>query len=397
MTCAHQGAPVNSLLSFAYTVLTSETVTQSAYLLLEDGRQFWGEPMGAAGMTLGEVVFNTSMTGYQEVLTDPSYAGQIVVMTYPMIGNYGINAEDVESKQVQVAGFIVRDLSPQYSNWRALGTLDEYLRKSGIVGLTGIDTRALTRHLRSAGAMRAGMAGGDVSPEKLLERILAHPRMEGLDLTCGVSTAEPYDVPAVGEEKYRVFAYDFGVKRHSLKLLSEHGCRVTTFPAQTRAEELVERLPDGLFLSNGPGDPEAVEHALQTIRALAERNVPVFGICLGHQLLGRAFGGRTYKMLYGHRAANHPVRRLEDGAVEITSQNHGFAVRRGPGDEVEDAPALRVTHVNLNDQTMEGLEHRELPVFSVQYHPEAAPGPHDSLYLFDRFAAAMAARRKKEA
>jgi carbamoyl-phosphate synthase small subunit len=364
-------------------------LTRSAYLLLEDGRLFAGEAMGASGSTLGEVVFNTSMTGYQEVLTDPSYAGQIVVMTYPMIGNYGINAEDTESTKVQVAGFIVRELSPVFSNWRAGGSLDEYLRQSGIVGLTGVDTRALTRHLRSAGAMRAGIATSDVEPAQLLERILAHPRMEGLDLTCGVSTPEAYDVPATGTQKYRVLAYDFGVKRHSLKYLSERGCRITTFPAQAKAEELLERNPDGLFLSNGPGDPEAVEHALETIRAFAEREIPIFGICLGHQLLGRAFGGRTYKLLYGHRAANHPVKRLEDGAVEITSQNHGFAVRRGPADEVEGAKALRVTHLNLNDQTMEGLEHRELPIFSVQYHPEAAPGPHDSLYLFDRFVAAM--------
>jgi carbamoyl-phosphate synthase small subunit len=364
-------------------------LTRSAYLLLEDGRLFAGEAMGASGSSLGEVVFNTSMTGYQEVLTDPSYAGQIVVMTYPMIGNYGINAEDTESPKVQVAGFIVRELSPVFSNWRAGGSLDDYLRQNDIVGLTGVDTRALTRHLRSAGAMRAGIATNEVEPAQLLERILAHPRMEGLDLTCGVSTPEAYDVPAVGTQKYQVLAYDFGVKRHSLKYLSERGCRITTFPAQARAEELLERNPDGLFLSNGPGDPEAVEHALTTIRAFGEREIPIFGICLGHQLLGRAFGGRTYKLLYGHRAANHPVRRLEDGAVEITSQNHGFAVRRGPGDEVEGAKALRVTHLNLNDQTIEGLEHRELPIFGVQYHPEAAPGPHDSLYLFDRFVAAM--------
>jgi carbamoyl-phosphate synthase small subunit len=337
------------------------------------------------------------MTGYQEVLTDPSYAGQIVVMTYPMIGNYGVTPLDLESSRIQVAGFVVRDLSPEFSNWRAQGSLEEYLRSSGIVGLTGVDTRALTRHLRSAGAMRAGLADGGVPRDEMLSRILAHPRMEGLDLTCGVSTPQPYEVAAAGHEQFRVFAYDFGVKRQSLKLLSERGCTVTTFPAQTRAEELVELEPDGLFLSNGPGDPETVEHALETIRTLAGRGVPIFGICLGHQLLGRAFGGRTYKLLYGHRAANHPVRRLEDGAVEITSQNHGFAVRRGPGTEVEGAPALRVTHVNLNDQTMEGLEHRELPVFSVQYHPEAAPGPHDSLYLFDRFTAAMSARREKKA
>jgi len=368
-------------------------MSAAAYLLLEDGRQFRGEAMGALDSTLGEVVFNTSMTGYQEVLTDPSYAGQIIVMTYPMIGNYGINAIDTESSKVHVAGFVVRELSSSFSNWRAEDGLDAYLKRAGVVGLTGVDTRALTRHLRSAGAMRAGIAPAGVAPEALMERIQAHPQMEGLDLTCGVSTAEPYELAAVGEERFHVLTYDFGVKRHSLKYLAERGCRVTTFPGQAQAEELLEQNPDGLFLSNGPGDPEAVEHAMRTIRAFAAKEIPIFGICLGHQLLGRAFGGRTYKLLYGHRAANHPVRRLEDGTIEITSQNHGFAVRRGAGDEVEGAPDLRVTHVNLNDQTMEGLEHRELPLFSVQYHPEAAPGPHDSLYLFDRFTEAMAARR----
>jgi len=368
-------------------------MSAAAYLLLEDGRQFRGEAMGALDSTLGEVVFNTSMTGYQEVLTDPSYAGQIIVMTYPMIGNYGINAIDTESSKVHVAGFVVRELSSSFSNWRAEDGLDAYLKRAGVVGLTGVDTRALTRHLRSAGAMRAGIAPAGVAPEALMERIQAHPQMEGLDLTCGVSTAEPYELAAVGEERFHVLTYDFGVKRHSLKYLAERGCRVTTFPGQAQAEELLEQNPDGLFLSNGPGDPEAVEHAMRTIRAFAAKEIPIFGICLGHQLLGRAFGGRTYKLLYGHRAANHPVRRLEDGTIEITSQNHGFAVRRGAGDQVEGAPDLRVTHVNLNDQTMEGLEHRELPLFSVQYHPEAAPGPHDSLYLFDRFTEAMAARR----
>ncbi|HEY8484412.1 MAG TPA: glutamine-hydrolyzing carbamoyl-phosphate synthase small subunit [Longimicrobiales bacterium] len=367
-------------------------MTQLGYLLLEDGRQFSGECMGAVGIALGEVVFNTSMMGYQEVLTDPSYAGQIVTMTYPLIGNYGVNATDQESKKPQVAGFVVRELSRRPSNWRAEEPLDAYLKRHGVVGLTGLDTRALTRHIRSAGAMRAGIAPADVPRDELMERILAHPRMEGLDLTGCVSTDEPYVVPAVGPERFHVVAYDFGVKNNSLRLLAQRGCRITVLPARTPAEALVELEPDGLFLSNGPGDPEAVPGAMEAIRRLAAQGTPIFGICLGHQLLARAFGGRTYKLLYGHRGGNHPVRRLEDGAVEITSQNHGFAVRGGKGDQIEGAPALRVTHVNLNDGTIEGLAHRELPVFSVQYHPEAAPGPRDSLYLFDRFVAAMEGR-----
>lgn len=366
---------------------------EKAYLMLEDGRQFFGEPLGRRADTLGEVVFNTSMTGYQEVLTDPSYAGQIIVMTYPLIGNYGINSIDPESSKVQVAGFVVREVPPRYSNWRAEMSLEEYLGAAGVTALTGVDTRALTLHLRSAGAMRAAIAGADVPVDQLLAKILAHPRMEGLDLTCGVSTSEAYETPANGAEQFHVLAYDFGVKRNSLRMLAERGVRVTTVPSTTHAEAMLDLKPDGLFLSNGPGDPEAVEHATTTIREFANREIPVFGICLGHQLTARAFGGTTYKLLYGHRAGNHPVRRLEDGAVEITAQNHGFAVRRGLDDEVAGAPALRTTHINLNDQTMEGLEHRELPVFSVQYHPEAAPGPHDSLYLFDRFVGAMKERQ----
>jgi carbamoyl-phosphate synthase small subunit len=370
-------------------------VNAPGYLLLEDGRTFPGEMIGAYGVALGEAVFNTSMTGYQEVLTDPSYAGQIVTMTYPLIGNYGVNPEDAESGGVQVAGFIVREASRTYSNWRAGGSLQDYLKRADIVALDNVDTRALTRHLRSAGAMRAAIAPADTDRDELLQRVLAHPRMEGLDLTCGVSTEEAYDVAPTGDPRFRVLAYDFGIKRHSLKLLAERGCAITTLPSTTTAAEILEQEFDGFFVSNGPGDPEAVGHALETIRALGERGVPVFGICLGHQLIARAFGGSTYKLLYGHRAGNHPVRRMSDGAVEITAQNHGFAVRRGATpDAVDGAPSLRVTHVNLNDHTMEGLEHRELPIFSVQYHPEAAPGPHDSRYLFDRFAEALGSRRE---
>ena len=289
---------------------------ERAYLLLEDGRQFFGEPLGRRADALGEVVFNTSMTGYQEVLTDPSYAGQIVVMTYPLIGNYGINSQDPESSRIQVSGFVVREVPPRYSNWRAETSLGEYLDQAGVVGLSGVDTRALTLHLRSAGAMRAGIAGADAPVDEVLARILEHPRMEGLDLTCGVSTTEPYDVAARGDERFHVLAYDFGVKRNSLRMLAERGCRVTTVPADTPAEAMLELEPDGLFLSNGPGDPDAVGHSTETIQLFAKHEIPVFGICLGHQLTARAFGGHTYKMLFGHRAANHPVRRMDDGVVE---------------------------------------------------------------------------------
>ena len=368
-------------------------LNRAAYLLLEDGRRFDGAFLGAESLALGEVVFNTCMTGYQEILTDPSYSGQLVTMTYPLQGNYGVNAEDRESGAARAAGFIVREAARRPSSWRAEGGLDAYLRDQGVVGIQDVDTRALTRHIRSVGAMRAAIAPADVPEAEVRARIEAHPRMEGLDLACGVSTAEPYTVPARGEERFTVLAYDFGVKAHSPLLLAERGCTVTVLPATTPAGAVLERAPDGLFVSNGPGDPAAVAAAQEAILAAARARIPVFGICLGHQLIARAFGAATFKLPFGHHGGNHPVRHLDDGTVEITSQNHGFAVRGGEGDRIPGAPELRLTHVNLYDGTVEGVAHRELPVFSVQYHPEAAPGPHDSRYLFDRFLALMAARR----
>jgi carbamoyl-phosphate synthase small subunit len=333
-------------------------------------------------MALGEVVFNTSMSGYQEILTDPSYSGQLVTMTYPLIGNYGVNSEDRESDVPQVAGFIVREASRMYSSWRGEGGLHEYLEVHGVVGIAGVDTRALTRHIRSEGAMRAAIAPASFPTREVMEKVRNHPRMEGLDLACGVSTPHRYEVPAVGEERFHVLAYDFGVKAHSPKLMAEMGCRVSVLPADTRVEETLRENPDGLFVSNGPGDPAAVEKAQTAILQLSESNTPVFGICLGHQLIARAFGARTYKLPFGHHGGNHPVRNLDGGAVEITAQNHGFAVEKDGDGEVPGAPDLRVTHLNLYDDTVEGVAHKTRPVFSVQYHPEAAPGPHDSRYLF---------------
>ncbi len=365
-----------------------------AFLLLEDGRRFDGAAFGAVGTGFGEVVFNTAMTGYQEVLTDPSYAGQIVVMTYPMIGNYGVNDEDSESSGPKVAGFVVREAARRASSWRATGGLSEYLARHGILGITGVDTRALTRHIRDRGAMRGGIAPGTTDEAELLERILEQPRMEGLDLASGVSTTERYEVPAKSEERFHVLSYDFGVKAHSPKILAEHGCRVTVIPARTTAEEILAEHPDGLFVSNGPGDPSAVEQAAEAIRSVSEQGVPVFGICLGHQLIARAFGARTFKLPFGHHGANHPVRAIDRNHVEITSQNHGFAVEFEEEDgTITGAPDLRVTHVNLYDGTLEGLEHTKRPVFSVQYHPEAAPGPHDSRYLFEQFIRLMEDRK----
>lgn len=374
---------------------TNAALKRAAYLLLEDGRAFPGTAFGAPGKAHGEAVFNTVMAGYQEVLTDPSYAGQIVVMTAPQVGNYGVNRSDAQSRRVQVAGFVVRDLARTPSSWRSQGDLDGYLADAGVAGLTGVDTRALTRHIRSAGAMRAAIAPAPTEREALLEEIRRQPSMEGRDLTGQVTTAEPYVTPAAGATRFRVLALDFGVKSRSLDMLAERGCESHTLPARAGLEDLERLDPDGLFVSNGPGDPAAVPGVLEVVRGAAERGIPVFGICLGCQLIARAWGGSTYKLLYGHRGGNHPVSRVGDGAVEITSQNHGFAVRADESGAIAGAPDLRVTHRNLNDGTVEGIAHRTLPVFAVQYHPEAAPGPHDATYLFDRFLALMEERGKR--
>jgi carbamoyl-phosphate synthase small subunit len=332
---------------------------------------------------VAEVVFTTSMSGYQETFTDPSYRGQIVVMTAPMIGNYGVNRSDPESAAPQVAGIVVRELSRQHSNWRAEGDLLSWLEAAQVPALEEVDTRRLTRHLRTIGSMRGVIAAGTTPTREALAALDACPPMEGLDLASVVTTPERYSWGEPGAP-YHIVAYDFGIKRNILRLFAEHDCRVTVVPADTSAEEVLALEPNGVFLSNGPGDPAAVSYAPPTVRAIADRGVPIFGICLGHQILGLTYGAETVKMSYGHRGGNHPVKELSTGRVLITSQNHGFAVS-GDADSIPGAPELEITHVNLNDGTVEGLRHRSKPIFAVQYHPEAAPGPHDARPHFDEF------------
>jgi carbamoyl-phosphate synthase small subunit len=360
-----------------------------ALVMLEDGTHFWGYSFTTRGETFGEIVFNTGITGYQEILTDPSYYGQIVTMTYPLIGTYGVNSEDMESSRIQVAGFIVKEYQPFYNNWRGEKSLGEWLKENQILGIEGIDTRALTRHLRNFGAMKGGLTTETLNPGDFLEKIKASPDYVGRDLIQYVSTENPYFYDKEGfdfststfkgKAKYKIAILDCGMKYNQLRLFAERGAECLVFPAKTSAEEILKHNPDGIFLSNGPGDPAPLTYVVNTVKELLGKK-PIFGICLGHQILGQALGASTFKLKFGHRGINHPVLNLLNKKVEITSQNHGFCVK------MEELPKEVIkTHINLNDNTSEGLYHPELKAFSVQYHPENAPGPHDSIYLFDCF------------
>jgi carbamoyl-phosphate synthase small subunit len=366
------------------------TARPEALLVLEDGATFRGEGFGSEGTAFGEVVFNTALTGYQEVLTDPSYHRQLVTMTYPHQGNYGLTAADDEADGIQVAGFIVREVARVHSSWRAERSLEEALRSAGVVGITEVDTRRLTRHIRSAGALRGVITTESDDVEDLLRQVNEAPKMEGAELASEVTAADRYEWAASGPTKHRVVAVDFGLKRNQLRLLAEHGCDVVVVPVGTPAEEILAIGADGVFLSNGPGDPAAVKQGIETIKVLLGERVPTFGICLGHQLLGLSVGAKTYKLPFGHHGVNQPVRNIERGTVEIASHNHGFAIDRDslPGPEGPFG-AVTETHVNLNDGTNSGIRCVDVPAFSVQYHPESAPGPHDSRYLFDEFCNLM--------
>ncbi|MDX2709407.1 glutamine-hydrolyzing carbamoyl-phosphate synthase small subunit [Streptomyces sp. PA03-6a] len=377
------------------TTSTQRPARVPAVLVLEDGRTFRGRAYGAVGETFGEAVFSTGMTGYQETLTDPSYHRQVVVMTAPHVGNTGVNDEDPESSRIWVAGYVVRDPARVPSNWRSRRTLDEELTRQGVVGISGIDTRALTRHLRERGAMRVGIFSGDkarTDEAALLAAVQASPQMKGADLSAEVATKEPYVVPAVGEKKFTVAAIDLGIKGMTPQRMAERGIEVHVLPAGATLDEVYAVNPDGVFLSNGPGDPATAD--LTVIQGVLERKTPLFGICFGNQLLGRAVGFGTYKLKYGHRGINQPVQDRSTGKVEVTAHNHGFAVD-APLDQVSDTPygRVEVSHVCLNDDVVEGLRLLDTPAFSVQYHPEAAAGPHDAAYLFDRFVKLMEGQR----
>ncbi len=373
----------------------AQTAPQPAILVLEDGRTFRGDSYGAPGETFGEAVFSTGMTGYQETLTDPSYHRQVVVMTAPHVGNTGVNDEDPESSRIWVSGYVVRDPARRSSSWRATRTLDDALRDQGVVGISGIDTRALTRHLRDRGAMRVGISTTETDPQALLERVLAQPPMTGADLAGEVSAPEAYVVPAVGERRLTVAAVDLGIKGMTPALMAQRGIEVHVLPASATLDDVLALEPHGVFFSNGPGDPATAD--VSTLRGVLERGIPYFGICFGNQLFGRALGLGTYKLTYGHRGINQPVMDRTTGKVEVTAHNHGFAVD-APLDRATDTPygVATVSHVCLHDAVVEGLELRrdgELVAFSVQYHPEAAAGPHDAAYLFDRFVDLMVSRR----
>jgi len=369
-----------------------------AIIALEDGTVFDGISFGASGEKLGEIVFNTSMSGYQEIMTDPSYKGQIVTMTYPLIGNYGINKEDIESSGPKVEGFVIKERSQITSNWRSEKSLGQYLKENNIIGIEGVDTRSLTLHIRTKGAMKGIISTIDLNPKSLIKKAKDSPGLIGKDLVKEVTCKKSYKAETVldknpkseirNPKSKKIIAMDFGIKYNILRCLAGVGCDVTVVPGTAKAKDILAQNPDGIFLSNGPGDPAAVTYAIEEIKKLLGKK-PIFGICLGHQLLGLALGGRTFKLKFGHRGANHPVKDLKTGKIEITSQNHGFCVDINSLNKDD----IELTHINLNDNTLEGMAHKKLPVFSVQYHPEASPGPHDSRYLFERFMEMMKLER----